>query len=380
MIVEEAQPLKNALDKVSSFDQDLAMLIKNWHLNKDGSYYQLSQKRYAARQGTPGLITTVNGNTQQKVDIIEGQFIRLRLVNSSNTVQYKLNLSAALNKVAKIVAIDANPVDLPLPVNDYYLAVGMRIDITFIVPFIAPGIDPSIKEKQLTLNDRHKPLIEFNWLPNLMNKNLDKNNSSDKNKNEPNVRSIKKYKNLSTDRKYLPVIPNNPIMLGDIHKAERISMVLEWDAVDDKNGDPVFWKIKTKVNSAKAALQPELQPELQSVESIVGLKSKIKSQVESSDMEGHVKQIAEFKLGKSYLVTIKNNTQYPHPVHFHGHTFKVLNSNKYNIQPYLADTVLLQKNEQAQILIYADNPGMWMFHCHIIEHMAMGLMGLVKVS
>ena len=36
--------------------------------------------------------------------------------------------------------------------------------------------------------------------------------------------------------------------------------------------------------------------------------------------------------------------------------------------------------ERVEIAFVADNPGDWMFHCHILEHMAGGMMGVVRVK
>ena len=49
------------------------------------------------------------------------------------------------------------------------------------------------------------------------------------------------------------------------------------------------------------------------------------------------------------------------------------------IDPWFTDTYLLGKNETARIAFVADNPGVWMFHCHVIDHMETGLMAAIEV-
>ncbi|MAN79250.1 MAG: copper oxidase, partial [Magnetovibrio sp.] len=44
------------------------------------------------------------------------------------------------------------------------------------------------------------------------------------------------------------------------------------------------------------------------------------------------------------------------------------------------DTVLMAPREQVEIAFVADNPGGWMFHCHILEHQAGGMMGVIQVT
>lgn len=79
-----------------------------------------------------------------------------------------------------------------------------------------------------------------------------------------------------------------------------------------------------------------------------------------------------------------------HPWHSHGHSFWVLSEGKgiynpdtditkYNlINPVLRDTVTLQPLSWVAIRFLADNPGAWLFHCHITAHHVMG-MGFVML-
>ena len=44
------------------------------------------------------------------------------------------------------------------------------------------------------------------------------------------------------------------------------------------------------------------------------------------------------------------------------------------------DTVLMAPRERVEIAFVADNLGDWMFHCHILEHQAAGMMGVIRVA
>jgi FtsP/CotA-like multicopper oxidase with cupredoxin domain len=76
-----------------------------------------------------------------------------------------------------------------------------------------------------------------------------------------------------------------------------------------------------------------------------------------------------------------NETAWHHPMHLHGHAFRVLSRNG---QPTRyrewQDTVLLAPRERVEIAFVADNPGDWMFHCHILEHQAAGMMSTIRVA
>ena len=69
------------------------------------------------------------------------------------------------------------------------------------------------------------------------------------------------------------------------------------------------------------------------------------------------------------------------PMHLHGHAFRVIavdgKPQKYR---EWRDTVLMAPKETVDIAFVADNPGEWMFHCHILEHAAGGMMGTIAVE
>ena len=70
-----------------------------------------------------------------------------------------------------------------------------------------------------------------------------------------------------------------------------------------------------------------------------------------------------------------------HPIHFHGQRFLVLAvDGEPNGNLVWKDTVLVEKGQTVDILLDITNPGDWMFHCHIAEHLSNGMMGVMKVG
>jgi len=90
--------------------------------------------------------------------------------------------------------------------------------------------------------------------------------------------------------------------------------------------------------------------------------------------------LLSFARGESVRIEFLNTTPHMHPMHLHGHTFKVLSSSRLARPVHWADTVLVTPNERVQIAFVADNPGNWMLHCHIIEHQDTGMMGWFHVA
>ncbi len=90
--------------------------------------------------------------------------------------------------------------------------------------------------------------------------------------------------------------------------------------------------------------------------------------------------LMSFKRGQSVGIEFFNTTPHAHPMHLHGHAFKVLSADKFKRPVHWADTVLVMPDERVRIAFVADNPGNWMIHCHIIEHQDTGMMAWFRVS
>jgi FtsP/CotA-like multicopper oxidase with cupredoxin domain len=57
-------------------------------------------------------------------------------------------------------------------------------------------------------------------------------------------------------------------------------------------------------------------------------------------------------------------------MHLHGYTFTIISLDGNPVaQPQAANTITLAPGQTADIAFTADNPGEWMFHCHILDHM-----------
>jgi suppressor of ftsI len=93
---------------------------------------------------------------------------------------------------------------------------------------------------------------------------------------------------------------------------------------------------------------------------------------EDMDVDWH------FKKGDMVKIRIHNDPQsmHPmgHPLHFHGQRFLVIARDGVP-NPYLAwkDTELIPVGETVDVLLDASNPGRWMAHCHIAEHLEAGM-------
>ncbi len=75
--------------------------------------------------------------------------------------------------------------------------------------------------------------------------------------------------------------------------------------------------------------------------------------------------------GEVVRLTLNNLTMMHHPMHLHGHFFRVLNANG-DYSP-LKHTVNVAPMQQVTIEFAADVEGDWFFHCHVLYHMMSGM-------
>ena len=79
----------------------------------------------------------------------------------------------------------------------------------------------------------------------------------------------------------------------------------------------------------------------------------------------------KIKRGEVVRVTLNNKTMMHHPMHLHGHFFRVLNKNK-EYSP-LKHTVDVPPMASITIEFYADKTNDWFFHCHVLYHVDSGM-------
>ena len=302
LIVEEREP--------SGFVHERTLCLKSWHVDEQGAFTDFSVPREAAREGTRGRLSSINGVSLPTLELPAGQLVRLRLINVDNTITYRINLPGA---ESRIYALDGNPV-VPRPLGkDYWLGPGMRLDLALRVP--VAGIELSLRNGPLRLA------------------------------------TLKSVASTQAAGDWPPALPANPVSEPNLSQAETLRFNFEWAAVlasPNQSGPARYWQINGQawdIDDKACADRP----------------------------------IATLKKDGHYIFVLRNMAQYQHPIHLHGLTFKVLDSDRREIIPYFTDTYLLGKNETARIAFVADNPGVWMFHCHVIDHMETGLMAAIAV-
>jgi FtsP/CotA-like multicopper oxidase with cupredoxin domain len=87
------------------------------------------------------------------------------------------------------------------------------------------------------------------------------------------------------------------------------------------------------------------------------------------------------RLGTTEIWQIENVVGMDHPFHLHGFRFQVLDVDGVpEAFPSWKDSVNVPKHGVVRIVVrFEDFAGKWMFHCHILDHEDMGMMGILEL-
>lgn len=312
MVVEEEED--------PGFDRDLPLNIRDFRLGGDGQFISLFKPRSAARSGTLGTVSTVNWEMDPVFELEAGSLVRLRLAVTDVTRVGTYDITGG---EAQLIALDSNPLPVPLPATDILLSPGQRADVALRVP----DSEDEIVNLVLKRSNGNRVVARF----------------------RPKGPSARR------DLRELKPLPQNPVMLPDLKNAEVMEFVFGWSPEGDAPQSSLcgtlgytFWSINRKAWPG--------------------------------DLPGPFDPLATMKMGKSYILRLRNETPNDHPIHLHGVSFQLLRSNKRKLPPLITDTALLQKEETMDVALVADNPGDWAFHCHVIEHQKTGLAGFLRIE
>ncbi|WP_227010516.1 multicopper oxidase family protein [Pelagibius marinus] len=312
--------------------QDIAIVADDWRLGEDG---QLDEASFAhmmdwSHAGRLGNTLTLNGQDQLDIPVTSGERIRLRLCNTCNARILELRIE---HPGIWVVAEDGQPVP-PRELTDGYIALspGERVDL-IIDMILDPGSTATITEVSA---DQRLVAGHLVYHP------------SDQ------------LVHTKPSPVPPPALPANPLSTNlDLAGAQAVELLLEGGAMG---------------NMAQATYQGETL----AIRDLVG-----KGQVWALNGTAGMTDTPLFSAprGRSVTIDMRNDTAWPHAMHFHGHHFKVVERNgKPTGSEAWKDTVLLERLESAKIAFVADNPGKWMIHCHMLEHQAAGMTTWFRVE
>lgn len=329
LIIEEANPPR--------VDRELIWVLDDWRLTEDaaiaGGFGNGMDMSHAGRLGNS---FTINGRAPKPEVVRPGERIRLRLINAANARILALDFGAL---VPQVIALDGQPVTPHVPGGRGLVLIGpaMRVDVILDMTG-APGDRVTITDRffsgrnaalvDLAYSDEPLRTAPPDWPMALAPNSLP----------EPNLAHAERHEVTFTGG-----------MMGGMAMREmgiaNGGGMAGGDMMGMMRGENIWF-----VNGV-AASGFVLDP------------------------------ILTLERDATHVITLTNATAFHHPIHLHGHSFRVISRDG---QPTAyrewQDTVLMAPKERVEIAFVADNPGDWMFHCHIAEHMASGMMGVIRVT
>ena len=304
-------------------DQDLIFAIDDWRLDDamQMDTRSLGSLHDWSHGGRMGNVITVNGETDQRISVAGGERHRLRLINIANARTMNLLFN---EPGISVVAIDGQPVKpFALDQGKVQLASGQRMDL--IIDMTADPGHRSLVE--LVVGDYAYEVASFDFAE-------------------------------TAKRSHLPDTPialaPNPLgktVLPDSFM--HVPLLMEGGAMGSMRSAMFEGKemeIRELVKHRK----------IWAMNGIAGMPEE---------------PLFSVKRGTAISLDINNDNRWPHAMHIHGHHFI------HDKTPeYWRDTALFARGEQGSMAFVADNPGKWLIHCHMVEHMAGGMVTWFEVT
>lgn len=336
LIVEEADPVR--------VDREVTWVLSDWRLTKTAEMREDFGNRHdMTHNGRVGNTVTVNGRVPDAFPVRKGERIRLRLINAANARIFGLDFGS---HEPVVIALDGQPVEPHAPEGGLLvLGPAMRADL--ILDMTADT------GSRVSVIDRFYEGLEYRLV------------------------DLAYYdqplRDTAPDWPVAP--PPNPLPEPDLASAARHEVTF--------NGGMMGAMVMQEMGGSMGDTR-EHSP------GAVGSMGDMMNMMHSSGIwfingvaaEGHVMDpMLKLARNRSHVIAMTNATAWHHPIHLHGHSFRVISRNgRPTKHREWQDTVLMSPRERVEIALVAGNPGDWMLHCHVLEHQAAGMMGVFRVA
>ena len=328
LIVDEPQPI--------AVDRDVTWVLDDWRLLRDASISDdFGNMMDTGMAGRIGNTVTVNGRLPDTLVVRPGERIRLRLVNAANARIFALEFAGHR---PQIIALDGQPVEPHAPDGDrVVLGPAMRADL---ILDMTGASGARFRVTDTFYRGREYRLLDLVYGDTPLREGL------------PDT----------------PItLANNPLAESDLAAAQRHEVTFGGGMMSGMMAGGM------RGGMMGGGMMGGMMQ---------GMRHDGVWTINGASARGHVMDpMLILTRGRPYVLALHNNTAWDHPIHLHGHSFRVVSRDGRPTRfREWQDTLLMAPRERAEIAFVADNPGDWMFHCHILEHQAGGMMGVIRVS
>lgn len=352
------------------YDRDLVVVLSDWsdekadqimnNLRKDGDYYiykkntirswlgAIQQKALGSflsnewtRMGGMDLSDVgydaflINGKRTSHVSAKAGETFRLRIINGSASSYFYVSLGKQPLNVISADGIDIEPIES----NELLLGMAETYDVLFKIPEnksyeLKSTAQDVTGAASLWIGEGSQVPAKNKISPNLyasmdhsMHKSMD-HSMHDSDHSGHHSMHHQMITPLSVDQ----IKAKEPTQFQENHPTHDVQLVLNGDM------ERYVWHINGK-----------------------------------AIFEDRTIEVSE---GDVVRFHFENKTMMHHPMHLHGHFFRVLN--QYGKYSPLKHTVDVPPHGSRTIEFLANEPGQWMFHCHNLYHMKTGMSRIVS--
>lgn len=319
--------------------------------------------------GRFGNTMLVNGETNYSLQAKAGEVIRFYITNSANTRVFNISIPGAK---MKLVGADGGKYERETWSDGVILSPSERAIVEVL--FANSGsykLEHKTPERTYTLGtisvSSERVATSFDKEFAVLRSNTDIQSEIDAFRssfNKPSDKRLKLTIDMGMDMQGMmqqeQTGGHNMHMMGNSQMMPNSEMVA--------SGDPIEWE------ENNTAMNMMSNPEM------------MKWVIQDEDTGKKNMDIDwNFKVGDKVKIKITNDpkSMHPmqHPIHFHGQRFLVLSTNgKPNDNLVWKDTTLIPNGDTVEILVEMTNPGEWMAHCHIAEHLEASMMFGFKVE
>lgn len=327
LVIEESHP--------PPVDRDVVWMLGDWRLLPDASIAgDFGNRMETGMAGRIGNTVTVNGRVTDTFPVRAGERLRLRLVNAASARIFALEFR---DHRPSVIALDGQPV-VPYEPEGGRIVLGpaQRADLVLDLA--------GVPDSRSTIVDSFYQGLEYRLLDLVYGAERLRDRAPDdfvalplNTMPEPDLATAERHK----------IILGGGMMSGMMGAgASGSGMPGMMDGMAHGGGTGMVWTF-----NGVAATGHDMAPML------------------------------ELARGRPHVLALSNETAWWHPIHLHGHAFRVITRNSVPA-PYheWRDTVLLRPQERVEIAFVADNPGQWMIHCHVLDHQNGGMMAVIAVA
>jgi len=350
-------------DYYNNVNKEIPIILDDILIDEDGMFPFFRDFGNHGMGGRFGNIMLINGDDNYNLEITTGEVVRFYITNVANTRVFNFSIP---NAQIKLIGSDIGSYEKEEFVDSIVIASAERYTIEVL--FDKQG---EYQFKSITPDNEYTlGKIKVTGQPVIL-KNDFSGEFYSLRENEyvtEDINNFRQYFDKKVDVNIKLSFETDSFFVSLFNKGDSDSTDNDWNKVVAGDSDEIEWEDP----------EPRFNKNVRS-DMIKWILKDTATGKKNKDIE------LNFKVGDKVKIRLFNDKSvsdpFQHPIHFHGQRFLVLNKNDVKSKNLVwKDTVLVPIGSYVDILLDITNPGEWMAHCHISEHLTSGMMMFFTVT